>query len=200
MAGIGAATNQPSQAGHDETQVRADFERLVADHQDRALRLALRLLAGDRAGAEDVVQEAFVRAYRALERFRGEAQLTTWFNQIVVREAYRYLRSPWRRWFAGDAAADEPDSLPAPASMTDPWLRERVEQALGKLSAHQRTVFVLVHLEGYSVTEAAGLMDRSPGTLKSHLHRALKRLRSDLADLAPDLQSATVLAGDKDDE
>ena len=62
-------------------------------------------------------------------------------------------------------------------------MRERIAQALAALTRRQREVFVLVHLEGYSVREAAELLERSPGTLKSHLHRALIALRCDLADL-----------------
>lgn len=169
--------------GQPEPQaLRAAFERLLVEHQDRALRLALRLLSGDRAGAQDVVQEAFIRAYKGLERFRGDASLTTWFDQILVRECYRYLRSPWRRWFSGEPL--EVDEIQAGALAPDPGLQRRIESALASLSAHQRTVFVLVHLEGYTISEAARLMQRSPGTLKSHLHRALGTLRSRLGDAA----------------
>ena len=162
--------------------LRAAFDRLLIEHQNAALRLALRLLSGDRGAAEDVVQEAFIRAFKALGRFRGDASLKTWFNQILVRECYRYLRSPWRRWFAGERI--EEDDLPGRAPAADPGLERRIEEALSNLSAHQRTVFVLVHLEGYSITEAAELMGRSPGTLKSHLHRALNSPRRELGEAA----------------
>lgn len=160
----------------------AVFERLVIESQDRALGLALRLLSGDRAGAEDVVQEAYLRAYKALPRFRGESTLKTWFDRIVVRETYRYLRSPWRRWFAGPT--EDLDALPGEAASLEPSFSKPVFEALGALSANQRTVFVLVHLEGYTVQEAAQIMGRSVGTLKSHLHRALASLRDSLADVA----------------
>ncbi len=178
-----ATTQTASLSTQPELQaLRAAFDRLLVEHQDRALRLALRLLSGDRAGAEDVVQEAFVRAYKGLERFRGDASLTTWFDQILVRECYRHLRSPWRRWFAGEPL--DADEVPARVAVSDPGLQRQIEGALASLSAHQRTVFVLVHLEGYSITEAARLMRRSPGTLKSHLHRALSTLRKQLGEAA----------------
>ena len=158
-----------------------DFASFVASHQDRALRLALRLVSGDRAAAEDVVQEAFVRAHRGLDRFRGEAKLSTWFDRILVREAYRHHRRPWRRWLAGE----EPEEyLPSERrDEGDPLLRSRISKALAGLTAHQRTAFVLIHLEGHTVTETAERMGRSPGTVKSHLHRALKHLRAELEDL-----------------
>ena len=74
--------------------------------------------------------------------------------------------------------------MPGRSGASDPGLERQIEKALAGLSAHQRTVFVLVHLEGYSITEAAELMGRSPGTLKSHLHRALASLRAELGEAA----------------
>ena len=158
------------------------FERLVADHQDRALRLALRFVSGDRAAAEDIVQEAFIRAHRGLSKFRGDAKLSTWFDRILIREAYRHHRRPWRRWLQGESP--ELHLEQAPGAEGDPWLRSRVESALKALSTNQRLVFVLVHVEGHTVSEVADLMQRSPGTVKSHLHRALTALRKELGALA----------------
>ena len=63
------------------------FSRLVAEHRDRAVGLAWRLLGGDSAAAEDVAQEAFLRAYRSLRTFREEAVLSTWFYRILINEA-----------------------------------------------------------------------------------------------------------------
>lgn len=162
------------------------FADLVMHHQDRALRLALRLLSGDRAAAEDVVQEAYLRAHRARSKFRGDAKLTTWFDRIVVREAYRHHRRPWKRWLAGEDPQDHVAPEPVPTS--DPFLQSRVCAALDRLTLHQRTVFVLMHLEGHTATEVAVIMARSIGTVKSHLHRALKALRADLADVATQAQ------------
>jgi RNA polymerase sigma-70 factor (ECF subfamily) len=68
--------------------------------------------------------------------------------------------------------------------MSDPALRRRIASAIGHLSRRQREAFVLVHLEGFTVREAARLMARSQGTVKSHLHRALRALRAELDDLS----------------
>jgi RNA polymerase sigma-70 factor (ECF subfamily) len=73
------------------------FSELVAEHRDRAVRLAWRLVGGDSAAAEDVAQEAFLRAYRGLDRFREEAGLSTWFYRILVNEAHRFRRMRWLR-------------------------------------------------------------------------------------------------------
>src|SRR5262252_5667625 len=99
---------------------RDEFEAFVARHRDRAVALAWRLCGGDGAAAEDVAQEAFVRAYRALERFRSESSLSTWFTRILVNEARRHQRWRWLRERGSAAPADE---LPAPAAEAgDPLL------------------------------------------------------------------------------
>ncbi|MEN8183258.1 MAG: RNA polymerase sigma factor [Myxococcota bacterium] len=154
----------------------------VASHRDRALRLAWRLVDGDADAAEDVTQEAFVRAYRALGRFRAESSLGTWFYRILVREAARHRR--WRgvreRWQALSRSEVQPPRMPARG---DPALRRRIADALSRLSQRQREAFVLVHLEGFTVRETAEFLDKPEGTVKSHLHRALRTLRRELRDL-----------------
>ena len=166
------------------------FQMFVASHRDRARRLAWRLVGGDDAAAEDVVQEAFIKAYRALGQFREEASLATWFYRIVVRQAHNYcrwrtVRETWSALWQGGlphAAAQESG---------DPLLRRRIAKALAQLSRSQKEAFVLVHMEGFSVREAAALMGKPEGTVKSHLHRALQALRSALADLAEDMGGNT---------
>lgn len=181
----GAGASPLSERRRPDTAVDAELERrfgvFVAEYRERAVGLAWRLLGGDSAAAEDVAQEAFVRAYRALGRFRGDARLSTWFYRILVNEARRHHR--WRTVrlrFAGDP---EPDP-PAPAlAGPDPALRRHIARALEALPRGQREAFVLVHLEGFTVVEAARLTGRAPGTLKSHLHRALRALRRELGGL-----------------
>lgn len=159
-----------------------DLDAFVVARRDDAVRVAYRLVGGDQAAAEDVAQNAFLRAHRGLGRFRGDAQLDTWFYRILVREAQRHRR--WRavrRLWSGDRdARSEPvDPRPSP----DPGLRRRIGAALAALSGAQREVFVLVHLEGFSTTETAAIVEKAPGTVKSHLHRALEGLRRELADV-----------------
>ncbi len=173
-----------------EADLELCFDAFVNDHRERALRLAWRLLGGDAAAAEDVAQEAFARAYRGLSRFRGEAALTTWFHRILVNEVRRHQR--WRAlraaWWVDDR---EPDTVPDPSSCgdalrPDPALRRRIGDAIAALPRGQREAFVLVHLEGLTLSEAASATGRAVGTMKSHLHRALASLRDRLADLAPE--------------
>jgi RNA polymerase sigma-70 factor (ECF subfamily) len=163
------------------------FAAFVAEHRERAVGLAFRLLGGDLAGAEDVAQEALVRAYRGLDRFREEARLSTWFYRILVNEANRHHRFAWARRWSGDEPPDRAD--PGATSSADPALRARIAHALGRLPRGQRESFVLVHLEGFTIGEAAEITGRAIGTVKSHLHRALRALRAELADLGPDSEA-----------
>jgi RNA polymerase sigma-70 factor (ECF subfamily) len=160
------------------------FAAFVVTHRERAIGLAWRLLGGDGAAAEDVAQEAFARAHRALASFRGESSLPTWFYRILVNEAQRHRRWRWVRERFGGPMPDEPGD-PRPAVPGDPALRNRVAQAISELPRGQREAFVLVHLEGFSLREAAEATGRATGTIKSHLHRAVRALRQQLADLDP---------------
>jgi len=157
------------------------FIRFVAERRERARRLAWRLVGGNDAAADDVTQEAFLKAYRGLE-IRDEAALDTWFYRILVRQAQNYSR--WRAlrelW---SARSDDGDAAAAPSMQPDPVLKSRIAAALARLSAAQRQAFVLIHLEGFTVQETAAIMGKAEGTVKSHLHRALQALRRDLADL-----------------
>jgi RNA polymerase sigma-70 factor (ECF subfamily) len=167
------------------------FASLVAAEHDRAVALAYHLVGGDRELARDVAQEAFVRAYRALPGFRGEAQLSTWLLRIVINEAASARRREKVRRFlgltpshTGDDEIPRPDPGVGPeAAAHGQALKQRIAFALDRLSEGQRTAFALVHLEGLTVERAAVVLGRAPGTVKSHLHRALATLRRELADL-----------------
>ena len=127
-----------------------------------------------------VAQDAFFRAYKALPRFREEASLSTWFYRILVRQAQSYRR--WRAVRELWTPILEAEAV-APGVVADPVLRGRIRRALEQLTHKQREAFVLVHLEEFTVREAAQILRMPDGTLKSHLHRALTKLREQFADL-----------------
>ncbi len=160
------------------------FARFVAEHRDRAIRVAWRLVGGDDASAEDVAQDALVRAWRALPRFRGEAALSTWFYRILVRQAANHRR--WRGVRDRVASDEEVEDAPDRGERGDPLLRARIAEALARLSPRQREAFVLVAFEGFTAADAAKILRRREGTVKSHLNRARVALRRELADLAHD--------------
>jgi len=169
----------------------ADLEReqrfyaFVEAHQERAVRMAWRLIGGDHDAAEDVAQQAFFKAFRGLNRFREDSALTTWFYSILINEArshrrWRALRERWHMVPVDDTIPD-----PAAGVHPDPALRRRLAAALDRLARGQREVFVLVYLEGFTLEQTAAQLGRALGTIKSQLHRALRSLRADLADLHP---------------
>jgi RNA polymerase sigma-70 factor (ECF subfamily) len=174
----GAAALEFSAAPVDLEERFSDF---VVSHRDKARRLAWRLIDGDEAAAEDVVQDAFVKAFRALSGFREDSSLETWFYRILVNQAHKHRR--WRavreRW---RGVGDERKHV-SHSDAGDPALQRRITQALSKLTRRQREAFVLVHFEGFTVRETGDLLATPEGTVKSHLHRALKALRIELADL-----------------
>jgi RNA polymerase sigma-70 factor (ECF subfamily) len=166
-----------------EGDLELRFAAFVEEHRERARRMAWRLVGGDTAAAEDVAQDAFVRAWLGLSRFRGEASLGTWFYRILVRQAAQHRR--WRRLRELWGGLGTPDAAdPRPDASGDPALRARIAAALARLPQGQREVFVLVHLEEFTVSETAEILGKAVGTVKSHLHRALAALRRELADLA----------------
>ena len=180
LTGVGALALDPDAALADR---EARFCAFVASYRERAVRLAWRLIGGDEAAAEDVAQDAFLRAYKALPRFREEASLSTWFYRILVRQAQSYRR--WRAVRELWTPVAEVEGADHPVT-GDPILRGRIRDALEKLTRKQREAFVLVHMDGFTAREAAAVLGMADGTLKSHLHRALGKLRAELADLDGD--------------
>jgi RNA polymerase sigma-70 factor (ECF subfamily) len=157
------------------------FRSFVFEHRDRAIGMAWRLVGGDQAAAEDIVHDALLNAYKALPRFREEASLNTWFYRILVRQAANYRR--WRGIRTFWNSPDEHDPAdPRPQPTRDPLLQQRIIAAMEALTRRQREAFILVHLEGQTIRESAELMGLPQGTLKSHLHRALIKLRERLRD------------------
>ena len=163
------------------------FSAFVASHRERAIRLAWQCIGGDEAAAEDVAQEAFMKAYKSLETFRADASLGTWFYRILIRQAQNYRR--WRLvrevWNGGRQENSQENSLDIPVdeNLGDPGLRQRITHALNQLSQRQREAFILVYLEGFTVRECAEVLGKPHGTVSSHLHRARTLLRAELADL-----------------
>jgi RNA polymerase sigma-70 factor, ECF subfamily len=168
-----------------------DFAPIVAAHSQRVVSLAWRLV-GNRADAEDLAQEAFLRLYRALPGLRGECALATWLYQTVSRLAIDHLRREQLRrkifWLRPDEGNDLAEGVADPAGsprdrLLDAERKQRLRRALQALSPRQRAVFVLRHDEGLPLKEIAGLLGLEEGTVKAHLHRAVTALGKKLADL-----------------
>lgn len=175
--------------------------RVLMQRCNQQLFRTARSIVRDDAEAEDVLQEAYVRAYAALEAFRGEASLLTWLTRIVMNEARRRLRK--RRETADlsaiEAAQDDGRviSFPGAAAVLDPEheaaraeVRRLLERAVDELPEAFRLVFVLREVQQCSVEETAETLALKPETVKTRLHRARRLLRARL-----DEQLGQVLTG-----
>jgi RNA polymerase sigma-70 factor (ECF subfamily) len=163
------------------------FEELVRRHQVIAFRTAF-VLTGSAVEAEDAAQDAFVKAWHALGRFRAGAPFRPWLLAIVAHEASTRRRSAGRRaaWTAR-AAQDERWVPPAAQAPTEVAVLERERTstllaALALLDPRDREVVELRHVLGLSEREAAAVLGCRPGTVKSRLSRALERLRDELGE------------------
>ncbi|HJQ21701.1 MAG TPA: sigma-70 family RNA polymerase sigma factor [Gemmatimonadaceae bacterium] len=155
------------------------FAELVRRHQRRAYAVA-RAIVLSHEDAEDAVQEAFLHAYRALDRFRSDQPFGAWLNRIVANAALDLVRRRRVR------EADElPDSVAMP--FRDPGeadeLRRRLSGALTELPDRQRSVIVLHDVEGFTHGEIGGMLGIPEGTARSDLHHARAALRRMLKDV-----------------
>lgn len=155
------------------------FGRLVERYEARVAATIIGML-GPGPEADDVGQETFIRFYRHLDAYRGDAALGTYLTRIAINQSLKALkrRQSWTRRFF---FTDDVDALPAPSDVDAPptEARERaalVQAALARLTPEHRAVVVLRMLEEYSTRETAALLDLPEGTVMSRLKRALARL------------------------
>jgi RNA polymerase sigma-70 factor (ECF subfamily) len=183
--------------------------RLIMQRHNRRLYRVARSVLGDAAEAEDVVQEAYVRAFAALDGFRTDASLATWLTRIALNEGLGRLRR--RRPSVGLEVLDSPKErdgmrvIPFPGSNSAPSpeqaaarqeIRQVLERAIDGLPEHFRTVFVMRDVEGINVEETAAHLALRPETVRTRLHRARAQLRRTLtAELASTVTEAFPFAG-----
>lgn len=172
---------------------------LVQRHHERVLTLARRICDPDTEMAREMVQEAFYRAFRRIDSFRGESAFATWLHRITVnvclderrrRKRRERLIQPWR-WLTGrdrdsEGEADDP---PDPGTVPDPLsaLRGRelgraIGAAMSRLPDQQRLVFSMKIIDGMRISEIAEATGLAEGTVKSHLFRATRSMREELKD------------------
>lgn len=182
------------------------FRLIIKTHNQRLYRIARGVVRND-AEAEDIVQEAYMRAFASLDSFRGDASLSTWLSRIVINEALGRLRKRKRIV----AMPENPDAqiirFPLNSNDLNPGddpertMAQRqilglVERATDSLPDVYRTVFVARVIEGLSIEETADLLGIRPETVKTRLHRARALVRKALDDeIGPVLLDAFPFAG-----
>ncbi len=173
----------------------AAFEELVRTYTPRLLGLARRIV-GNEEDARDVLQDAFLSAFRSIERFQGDARLGTWLHRIVVNTALMKLRRRRRKpeesiepllpAFQSDGHFAEKFSSWAGGEAADVALsrsetRELIRGLIEQLPESFRTVLLLRDIEGLDTEETARVLDTTPNAVKIRLHRARQALRTLLA-------------------
>jgi RNA polymerase sigma-70 factor, ECF subfamily len=157
----------------------AAYEELVRMYQDIAFRTAC-VIVGNAADAEEAAQDGFVKAYRALGRFREGLPFRPWLLRIVANEARNRRRAAWRRARLWSRAAEEVsgDAAPSPeATVMSAERREHLLAALSGLGEEHRAVLTCRYLVGLSEEETSTALGLRLGTVKSRTARALTRLR-----------------------
>jgi RNA polymerase sigma-70 factor (ECF subfamily) len=154
------------------------FEKLYRDHLGRVYALCLRM-SGDPSLAEELTQEAFIRAWSKLTSFRGDSAFSTWLHRLTVNVVLGHGRSRSRRERA--QSADESTAKEPQVQPRQPETALDLERAVGTLPRRARTVFVLHDVEGYKHHEIADLTGMAVGTSKAQLHRARRLLRKALS-------------------
>jgi len=167
----------------------ADFDEFIRLYQQRVYRLVL-AQTGEADLAEEITQECFIRAFQKQKGFRGDCQVFTWLARIainLVRDHFRNRRfAMWRKLIRFDASEpqqSQAEQVPDPASTPEEHLLrrerlERVSRRIQRLTTPQRDALLLSAVEGMSIEEISRATNRRPGTVKSHLHRAMINLRN----------------------
>lgn len=165
---------------------REAFRTIVESNKQRMFTVARSVLE-DPALAEDVVQEAFIKAYRALPDFKGQARLSTWLHRITYltaidmqRQRSRHLRLA-TDGLEEESVADSHHSARSEDELESRELQSRIDLALTNLSEFEQTVFTLRHMQNFKLREIAHVLDRSEGTIKNILFRAIRKMRDQLS-------------------
>jgi RNA polymerase sigma-70 factor, ECF subfamily len=185
---------------------RDAYRVLVERHSASVFRLAYRL-TGNRHDAEEVVQEAFLRAYQKLEQFEARANFGTWVYRIAANYAIDRMRQKRKE----DARREEPSSRapesaeqnvmnllpdegPSPERLAqNAELRKQLERALDTLTQAERTAFVMRHWEGCGIEEIAMALNSNSGATKNTVFRAVQKLRNVLAPLVSQAEGARAM-------
>jgi len=158
------------------------FEQLYRGHRDRIYALCWRMCGGDKALAEDMLQDAFVRAWNKLSLFRGDSKFGTWLHRLTVNVVLSDRRIRVKRLQRERAMVDSVERTLAGERDVSAGLRKDLEYAIAKLPERARTVLVLYDIEGYRHREISEMTGMAVGSSKAQLHRARKLVRAALKD------------------
>lgn len=168
---------------------QGEFAKLVELYSEKIYALALRML-NNQQDAEDVLQETFLKAYKALPGFEGKSTLSTWLYRIAVNESLMLIRKHRpEKFLIPEDKEDENEETPEivdwcclpEKELVDAETRKKLAEASDQLSPNLKAVFLLRDLEGLSVKETAEVLNVSESVVKTRLLRARMRLRQELS-------------------
>jgi len=161
---------------------RQAFEQLYRGHCDRIYALCWRMCGGDKALAEDMLQEAFIRAWSKLHLFRGDSKFGTWLHRLTVNVILSDKRIRVKRLQREQELGESVERTMVGEQDVSAGLRRDLEAAIAGLPERARTVLVLYDIEGYRHAEIADMTGMAEGSSKAQLHRARKLVRKALQD------------------
>jgi len=172
---------------------RRAFDLLVLRYQQRIVKLIMRYVH-DPSEAQDVAQEAFIKAYRAMPAFRGDSAFYTWLYRISINTAKNYLVAQQRRPVDYDFDLQDPENYEVNARLRDEEtpeglalqeeLRQTVERTIASLPEELRTAIMLREIDGLSYEEIAQAMDCPVGTVRSRIFRAREAIDKSIEALS----------------
>jgi RNA polymerase sigma-70 factor, ECF subfamily len=164
---------------------RDAFQLLFETYKDKVFSLAVYTVGGDRAIADDVTQQIFLKLFTAIRQFRGDSEFTTWLYRLVVNACIdeRRRRKRWLPWGETEAMKSPGERKPQEKHFARLEVSEAVQAAIAELKPKFRLPILLKYVEGLSYEEIAGVMGCSKGTVASRLNRGHSQLAKRLSHL-----------------
>ena len=162
---------------------RAAFQLLFETYKDKVFSIAVYSSGGDRAVADDVTQQIFLKLFTAIRQFRGDSEFTTWLYRLVVNACLdeKRRRRRWLPWGETVAMTNPGDKKPQEKQYARREVAEAVQAAIGELKPKFRLPILLKYIEGLSYEEIATVMGCSKGTVASRLNRGHSQLAKRLS-------------------
>ena len=169
----------PEKVGRAQEGDTSAYEALYHENVGRVYALCLRMTRNT-AQAEDLTQEAFIRAWQKLNTFKGDSQFSTWLHRLTVNVVLTSIKRQKKR-YEKEFAVEGVQEIDSPIRNTTPGTKMDIEKAIATLPFQTKQVFVLYQIEGHTHAEIADMLGIATGTTKAQLHRARKMLREVLA-------------------
>lgn len=175
-------TNSNNKSGVNEA---SNFDEIIKRHQQKIYRIVFSLVRNE-AETDEIVQQTFVLAFKGLKKFRGDSRIETWLIKIALNSTRTYFRK--RKFLSffydneGNAADIKDDTQNTEKPAENGAVKKRIDQAITGLPPRQKEVFVMKHLNGFSIAEISQVLNIAQGSVKANIFKAIKNLQKYLED------------------